>query len=85
MVAQTSFEDDPRGIRVDGVLVKPPYVIDAIGSPDTLAGALNFQGGFVDDVKLDGGSATVKKQDKVAVTVTRPPTQPRWAQPVPGQ
>jgi uncharacterized protein YlxW (UPF0749 family) len=85
VIAQTSFEDDPQGIVVDGTLLKSPYVIDAIGSPDTLAGALNFQGGFVDDVKLDGGSAIVKKQDKVSITVTRTPTQPRWAQPVAGQ
>lgn len=85
VVAQTAFEDDPQGILVDGTLLKAPYVIEAIGSPDTLAGALNFQGGFVDDVELDGGSASIKKQDKVSVTVTRTPTRPRWAQPAPGQ
>ena len=55
VIAQTSFEDDPDGIRVDGVVLKPPYVIDAIGNPDTLAGALEFQDGFTDDVELDNG------------------------------
>ena len=55
VIAQTSFEDDPDGVRVDGVLLKPPYVIDAIGNPDTLAGALDFQGGFIDDVEADDG------------------------------
>jgi uncharacterized protein YlxW (UPF0749 family) len=85
VVAQTSFEDDPQGILVDGKLLKAPYIIEAIGSPDTLAGALNFQGGFVDDVQLDGGTASIKKQDKVSITVTRTPTRPRWAQPDPGQ
>ena len=85
VIAQTYFEDDPQGIVVDGTLLKAPYVLDAIGSPDTLAGALNFQGGFVDDVKLDGGSVTIKKEDKVSVTVTRTPSQPRYAVPVPGQ
>jgi uncharacterized protein YlxW (UPF0749 family) len=85
VVAQTSFEDDPAGIRVDGIVLKPPYVIDAIGDPGTLAGALDFEGGFVDDVTLDGGSATIKKQDKVLISVTRTPVQPRWAEPVPGQ
>ncbi len=85
VVAQTSFDDDPQGVRVDGVLLRPPYTIDAIGDADTLAGALDFQGGFTDDVKLDGGEVSVKKQDKVDVTVTRRPRQPRWAQPVPGQ
>ena len=45
VIAQTSFEDDPAGVRVDGVVLKAPYVIDAIGSPSTLSGALSFDGG----------------------------------------
>lgn len=82
VVADTSFEDDPDGIRVDGQLLKPPYVIDAIGNPTTLAGAMNFDGGFIDDVQLDDGNVTVKKSDRVRVTVTRQPSQPRYAEPV---
>lgn len=85
VVAQTSFEDAPDGIRVDGQALKAPYVIDAIGSPTTLSGALNFDGGFIDDVELDGGQVTVKKRQLVRVAVTRQPTQPRYAQPVSGQ
>jgi uncharacterized protein YlxW (UPF0749 family) len=85
VIAQTSFEDDPDGVRVDGVVLRPPYVIDAIGDPDTLAGALTFQEGFADDVKLDSGSVSVKKEDRIKVTVTRTPSKPRYAQPVPGQ
>ncbi len=85
VVAQTSFEDVSGGVRVDGVVLKPPYVIDAIGSSDTLAGALQFQGGFSDDVVTDGGSVKVKKLDKVEVTVTRTPVRPRYAEAVPGQ
>ena len=85
VVAQTSFDDDPEGIRVDGVLLKPPYVIDAIGSPDTLAGALDFQGGFIDDVEVGDGSVSVQKSDRIKVTVTRTPSRPRFAEPVPGQ
>jgi uncharacterized protein YlxW (UPF0749 family) len=85
VIAQTSFEDDPDGVRVDGVVVKAPYVIDAIGNPDTLAGALQFQGGFSDDVKLESGSVSIKKEDRVKITVTRTPSRPRYAEPVPGQ
>ena len=85
VIAQTSFEDDPQGIRVDGVALRAPYVIDAIGNADTLAGALDFEGGFIDDVKLDSGSVTVRKSDRIAVTVTRSPATPRYAEPVPGQ
>jgi uncharacterized protein YlxW (UPF0749 family) len=85
VIAQTSFEDDPGGVRVDGVALKPPYVIDAIGNADTLAGALQFQGGFSDDVKMESGSVTVKKSDKITIKVTRTPAKPRYAEAVPGQ
>jgi uncharacterized protein YlxW (UPF0749 family) len=85
VIAQTSFEDDSDGVRVDGVALKSPYVLDAIGSSDTLAGALQFQGGFTDDVEEDGGSVTIKKLDRVDITVTRTPVKPRYAEQVPGQ
>jgi uncharacterized protein YlxW (UPF0749 family) len=85
VIAQTSFEEDPDGVRVDGVVLKPPYVIDAIGNADTLAGALEFQDGFSDDVELDGGSVSVKKADRIDVTVTRAPGKPRYAEAVAGQ
>ena len=85
VIAQTSFEEDPDGVRVDGVVLKPPYVIDAIGSPDTLAGALQFQDGFADDVEADGGKVSIKKADRVEVSVTRTPVKPRYAEAVPGQ
>jgi len=85
VIAQTSFEEDPDGVRVDGVVLKPPYVIDAIGSPDTLAGALQFQDGFTDDVEADGGKVSIKKADRVGVSVTRTPVKPRYAEAVPGQ
>jgi uncharacterized protein YlxW (UPF0749 family) len=85
VIAQTSCEEDPEGVRVDGVVLKPPYVIDAIGSPDTLATALEFQEGFADDVALDGGKVTIKKRDRVNISVTRTPVKPRYAEPVSGQ
>jgi uncharacterized protein YlxW (UPF0749 family) len=72
-------------VRVDGVLLKPPYVIDAIGDPDTLAGALDFQGGFIDDVSDDSGTVVVKKPGRVRVTTTKAPAKPRYAEAVPGQ
>ena len=85
VIAQTSFEEDPEGVRVDGVVLKPPYVIDAIGSADTLAGALQFQDGFTDDVERDDGTVSVEKADRIDVTVTRTPVRPRYAEAVPGQ
>ena len=85
VIAQTSFEDDPDGVRVDGVVLKAPYVIDAIGNPETLAGALTFEGGFSDDMEIDSGSVSIEKADRIEVTVTRTPSEPRYAEAVPGQ
>jgi len=85
VIAQTSFEDDDDGVRVDGVALKAPYVIEAIGNPDTLSGALQFEGGFVDDVKLQSGAVSIKKEDRIQVTVTRTASKPRYAEAVPGQ
>jgi uncharacterized protein YlxW (UPF0749 family) len=85
VIAQTAFEDDPDGLRVDGVLLKAPYVIDAIGNPETLSGALRFEGGFTDDVQDDGGNVKIKEADRIEVSVTRPRKEPRYAEPVPGQ
>ncbi len=75
----------PTGSGSTACVLKPPYVIDAIGDPDTLAGALQFQDGFADDVKLDGGSVSIEKADRIQVNVTRTPAKPRYAEAVPGQ
>ncbi len=85
VIAQTSFEDVEGGVSVDGVTLKPPYVIDAIGNPDTLEGALQFQDGFVDDVERDHGEVSIKKADHIDVSTTRTPVKPRYAERVPGQ
>ena len=85
VVAQTSFEDGDRGLLIDGKEIAPPYVIDVIGDPDTLADALDFAGGFTFDVKQNHGTVKVKKLDKVKVsTVVRPGT-PQYAEPAGGQ
>jgi len=56
-------------------------VIDAIGDPESLATALRFPGGFVDDIALDEGKVTIKKSPAIKVTSLRNPTQPRFARP----
>ena len=85
VVAQTSFEDAPEGIRVDGVALRAPYLIDAIGRPATLSTALDFDGGFIDDVKRDSGKVLVEQSEKIEITVTRKAPTPRYAEPVAGQ
>lgn len=82
VVAQTSFEDADTGIRVDGRQLSAPYVIQAIGDPDTMATALEITGGFVENIELAEGKAKVTKEKNLKLTVTRKPSAPKYAQPV---
>ncbi|MGH3412032.1 MAG: DUF881 domain-containing protein [Marmoricola sp.] len=81
IVAQTWFADAQPGMNVDGHHLTPPYVIDAIGNPVTLSRALNFPGGFKDDVKIDNGTTSVTRSDHVVVNVTRSAARPQYSAP----
>ncbi|HET6562323.1 MAG TPA: DUF881 domain-containing protein [Marmoricola sp.] len=83
VVAQSGLTEGPDGrLAVDGVLLDPPYVIDVIGDPHTLATALEFDGGFIEEVEAVAGSVSVEQLDTVDVTSTRRPVPPRFANPV---
>jgi len=81
VVAQTSFADGEGGIEVDGQLLTAPYTLDVIGDPDTLSRALDFPGGFKDDVTLDQGKTKVSTPKVVRIDATRTPTTPQYAVP----
>lgn len=61
IVAQTAFEPVSGGFLVDGRLVQPPYVIDVIGDPDVLSGAMNFPLGPRQQLDDDGAQVDVKQ------------------------
>jgi len=80
VVAQTSFELADNGINVDGRVLTAPFVIDAIGDPDSLYTALRFPGGFVDDAKVDDAKVGIKKRQQIHVTEVRSAPEPRYAE-----
>jgi uncharacterized protein YlxW (UPF0749 family) len=81
VVASTSIRDAAGGVVVDGTLLKPPYVLDAIGEPHTLATALDFTGGFTSGVEQVGGRVAVKELRRVQVTTVRRAVRPAYAEP----
>jgi len=81
VVAQTYFLDDERSIVIGGREVKRPFVIEAIGDPDTMSEAVRFRGGLVDRVANVGGEATVVKRDKVTITALADVKGPEYARP----
>ncbi len=83
VVAQTGITDSRReGLLVDGVPLRSPYVIDAIGDPDTLATAMSFSGGLVDEVEQVGGTAGLQKLEDLQIATTSKTGAPRFAEPV---
>jgi uncharacterized protein YlxW (UPF0749 family) len=65
--------------------LKAPYVIDAIGNSHTLATALDFSGGFVDEVERDevDGEVQIRESDHVEISTVVEPGTPRYAKPAP--
>jgi uncharacterized protein YlxW (UPF0749 family) len=92
VVAQSAISDTTGGgggggrvaaIRVDGVALQPPYVIDAIGDPDTLSAGVDFQGGFITEVEEVGGSVRVERARRIEITSLHTTQRLRYATPDP--
>lgn len=83
VVAQTSLRDVDGGVVVDGTLLRSPFVVDAIGGAETLAGGLDFQDGFIDEVNRVQGKVKVLQSDKVEITSIVQPATPEYARPAP--
>lgn len=78
-------QDTPSSpIMVDGYQLSPPYLIIAIGDPQTLATAMNIPGGVVDTVRTRQATVTIIQQDQVEIRALRQVKPPQYAQPVPG-
>ena len=85
VVAQTSFEDAPGGFLVDGTLLTAPYVIDVIGEPGLLSGAISFIDGPRRAVERDGGSIEVQELSSLDIESVRRPAVPDFSEADPGQ
>ncbi|GAA4718725.1 DUF881 domain-containing protein [Nocardioides conyzicola] len=81
VVAQTAFEDAIGGIRVGGRLVSSPYVIDVIGEPGTLHGAIDFPKGPRDQFEDEGATVDVDELSSLDIEAVVTPRTPEYAQP----
>jgi uncharacterized protein YlxW (UPF0749 family) len=84
VVASTYFTDavgEGHGVVVDGVGVKPPYRIVAIGDPQTMAAALEIPGGVSESFRQAGVEPSIAQRDQVEVLALRAPAKPQYARP----
>lgn len=80
IVTSSHFTETVDGhIMLDGNLLNVPYVWTAIGDPDTVGPALEIPGGALPTLRDHGATATVVRQDNVAVDATRAPEDPEHA------
>jgi uncharacterized protein YlxW (UPF0749 family) len=84
VVAQTDLEDGQGGILVDDRQLTPPYTIEAIGDPHTLEQALEFTGGFVQDVETPavGGHVMIRRLDNVQIATLHELESTEYAEPL---
>lgn len=73
VVASTDFlDDEPGSVRIDGKVVKAPYLLKVIGDPDTLDPALRIPGGVFAVLDERGATPIVETRKQITVDATRP-------------
>lgn len=81
IVAQSAFEVSGAGILIDGELVSAPYVVDAIGDPKTLSGAITFSRGPQEVIESRGGTVEIEERAQVDIESTATPPVPEFSSP----
>jgi uncharacterized protein YlxW (UPF0749 family) len=81
IVAQSALVDAEGGVAVDGTVIEPPYVVEAIGEPHTLREAVLFPGGLQDEVERLQGSVRVSVSNGLEVTSLYSHPAPEFATP----
>jgi uncharacterized protein YlxW (UPF0749 family) len=81
LVAESSVEAVPGGLKIDGTLLTSPFVFDVIGDPHTLQGALTLIDGPVAQFKDAGATVDIEQEKALEITAVRKPTTPAFAQP----
>jgi len=71
VVARTSVGGVPGSLDVDGFLLRDPFIIEAIGKPETLVGSLTRVGGIIAQLSATNPAATVEVE-----AVDKPMTLP---------
>lgn len=85
VVADSAIVDAPGGFEIDGQLVEPPYIIEAIGEPSALAGALDTRVGAGIGLTDDGAEVEVAEVNSLDITAVQEPENSQWAEPADGQ
>ncbi|HZK05247.1 MAG TPA: DUF881 domain-containing protein [Actinomycetaceae bacterium] len=65
------FADDEAGISLDGIDIAPPYTVDAIGDPGTIAVALEMPGGVLAAFRTAGAATNLEEIGDIEIHSVR--------------
>lgn len=65
ILATTGFSQAESTIIAGPYRLNPPFLIEAIGDPETLKNQLGLPGGFVDGLRSVGFSVTIKEKEEI--------------------
>lgn len=83
VVASTYIQDADEGLISDGTVIKPPYVVKAIGNPQELSNAVDIAGGVGAQLQVKyGANVNVEASDNVIIDEVREATQNKYAKTV---
>ncbi len=66
VISTTAITCSGSVITINGVKLSSPFVISAIGNPESLSG-ISRPGGYFEQIQLTGSIATIEKSDSVTV------------------
>jgi uncharacterized protein YlxW (UPF0749 family) len=81
VLSRSSYRQSGNRVVVDGVPLRPPFVIQAIGPADSMEAALQVRGGFVDGLRAVGVTVRVGRRPELRLPPYRGPLEYRWARP----
>lgn len=82
MIASSEIRCVGPTIIVNSVRLAPPFVVQAIGDPDTLESSMRMRGGVIESLQVFGIQVSIKKQDNIDMPAYNGPIQFKYFQPV---
>jgi uncharacterized protein YlxW (UPF0749 family) len=67
LIATTEISCSGPAIRINNKALAPPFVITAIGNPETMEGALKMMGGVAEYLQFFGIQVSVKKLEQLTI------------------
>lgn len=82
IIATTEISLAGENVNINTVPTAPPYIIKAIGNPDTIESTLNIRFGIIEQMKSYGLRIDIKKKDEMEIPRYSGVIKYRYAKPI---